>query len=615
MLHRVAEYVDKNAVAYRPGYKCKFARFAIHCDSEGKLLGVDSLVTENAKKGRTFTSAPDFTFSEIKGGKERKSHFLIDSADTVALLGESKDQRVQQKHEYFWQMIQAAGEAVPQLNPLRHLPEAMGAIRRELKDAGAKPSDLVTFRIDSTFPLKSNTWHDWWDEWRLHTVEAQNKDKRVTHNPGTVQPGMVSYLSGKLVKPADTHPKLNVLPGGVTAGAPLIGFNEPAFLSFGLQQSQNAAMSELDAVKYAAGLNDLIQKHSRCIAGTQVVYWYKDGVAGEEDPIGLADLPASEADTVVPLRRMRELLDAIRSGKRPDLEGNEYYILVLSGTGGRAMVRSWEEGSYAHLAYNVERWLTDLQITTVFGALPSSSPRIQQVIECILPPKKSSQQREDWLKSATTIRAALWSAAIDGLPVPFSAATRVIEQLRSFVLTGGFDKLFDRNDRHSDSQTPWLLWTRMALLKAYHLRNGSAVSGEIAEMKPQLNPDHPSPAYQCGRLMAVLADVQRAALGNEVGANVIQRYYAAASTTPALVIGRMVKNSQFHLGKIESNRPDMASRFTQRLAEIHCKIGDNAPSTLTLEEQTLFALGFYQQIAERYNGKNKDNNEQEEAAQ
>src|ERR1035437_29572 len=116
MLHRVAEYVDKNLVAYRPGYKCKSARFTIQCDREGKLLGVDSLVTENAKKGRTFPSAPDFTFSEIKAGKQRKSHFLIDSADCVAQLGESEDQRVQQKHAYFWQMIEAAGRAVPELS-------------------------------------------------------------------------------------------------------------------------------------------------------------------------------------------------------------------------------------------------------------------------------------------------------------------------------------------------------------------------------------------------------------------------------------------------------------------------------------------------------------------
>ena len=217
MLHRVAEYVDRNAVAYRPGYKCKFARFAIHCDRDGKLLGVDSLVTEDARKGRTFTSAPDFTFSEIKAGKHRKSHFLIDSADSVALLGESKEPGVQQKHEYFWQMIQVAAKTVPQLNPLRHLSSAIEAIRSELKDAGAKPSDLVTFRVASGYVLESECWHDWWNSWRLDTVEAQSKDKRVVRKGGPAKVQMVSYLSGKAVQAAETHPKLNPLPGGVTA--------------------------------------------------------------------------------------------------------------------------------------------------------------------------------------------------------------------------------------------------------------------------------------------------------------------------------------------------------------------------------------------------------------
>ena len=36
--------------------------------------------------------------------------------------------------------------------------------------------------------------------------------------------------------------------------------------------------------------------------------------------------------------------------------------------------------------------------------------------------------------------------------------------------------------------------------------------------------------------MALLAAIQEVALG-DVGAGVVQRYYAAASTTPALVLG------------------------------------------------------------------------------
>jgi CRISPR-associated protein Csd1 len=43
-------------------------------------------------------------------------------------------------------------------------------------------------------------------------------------------------------------------------------------------------------------------------------------------------------------------------------------------------------------------------------------------------------------------------------------------------------------------------------------------------MSPYLNEENPHPAYQCGRLLAVLADLQRAALG-DVGAGVVQNYY------------------------------------------------------------------------------------------
>ena len=112
-------------------------------------------------------------------------------------------------------------------------------------------------------------------------------------------------------------------------------------------------------------------------------------------------------------------------------------------------------------------------------------------------------------------------------------------------------------------------------------------------MQPFLNEDHPEPAYQCGRLMAMLASVQYRALGN-VGASVIQRYYASASTTPALVLGRLTRTSQFHLDKLDRG---LALWFEKRIADVWGRIKDVVPQTLTLEEQSLFALGYYQQIA------------------
>lgn len=114
------------------------------------------------------------------------------------------------------------------------------------------------------------------------------------------------------------------------------------------------------------------------------------------------------------------------------------------------------------------------------------------------------------------------------------------------------------------------------------------------DLKSYLNEEHPHAAYHCGRLMAVLAALQRAALG-DVGAGVVQRYFSAASSTPALVLGRLTRNSQAHLNKLTGG---LSYWYEEKIAAIWGRIKDTIPKTLTLEEQSLFALGYYQQMAD-----------------
>lgn len=131
-------------------------------------------------------------------------------------------------------------------------------------------------------------------------------------------------------------------------------------------------------------------------------------------------------------------------------------------------------------------------------------------------------------------------------------------------------------------------------------------------MNDYLNEEHPDPAYHCGRLMAVLADLQYAALG-DVGAGVVQRYYAAASTTPDLVFGRLLRLAQFHLNKLGNERKGLSIGMDRQLADITSKIKmpkTQFPKTLTLREQSLFALGFYQQKAFRKPQKAEDKTNQ-----
>lgn len=115
-------------------------------------------------------------------------------------------------------------------------------------------------------------------------------------------------------------------------------------------------------------------------------------------------------------------------------------------------------------------------------------------------------------------------------------------------------------------------------------------------MTAYLKPDHPEPAYHCGRLLAVLASLQREAVG-EVGANVVQRFYTAFSQTPGLVLGRLISNAKNHLAGISKTRPGLVWWYEERIAEVMSRMQDRAPRILDLERQGLFALGYYQQLA------------------
>jgi len=65
-------------------------------------------------------------------------------------------------------------------------------------------------------------------------------------------------------------------------------------------------------------------------------------------------------------------------------------------------------------------------------------------------------------------------------------------------------------------------------------------------MSAGLDSNNPSQAYQLGRLLAVLQAAQTAALGR-VNATITDRYYSAASSTPALVFGALMRGARKHI--------------------------------------------------------------------
>ena len=120
-----------------------------------------------------------------------------------------------------------------------------------------------------------------------------------------------------------------------------------------------------------------------------------------------------------------------------------------------------------------------------------------------------------------------------------------------------------------------------------------------------LDPDQPEPAYQLGRWFALLEKTQKDALGENINSTIKDRFYTAASSTPAAVFPRLIQLSQHHLKKIE--KPAWRVTRERQVQEVADRL-DGFPRRLGLEEQGLFHLGYYHQTTALYT-KKSDNTE------
>jgi CRISPR-associated protein Csd1 len=75
-------------------------------------------------------------------------------------------------------------------------------------------------------------------------------------------------------------------------------------------------------------------------------------------------------------------------------------------------------------------------------------------------------------------------------------------------------------------------------------------------------------------------------------ATIRDRYYGAASATPVVVFPQLMRKAPHHLAKL-----DGATYYEKLIQQICCALQPPTPfpPTLTLEEQGLFAVGYYHQ--------------------
>ena len=564
MLNEILAYAERTGLKSEPGFTVKTAKWAIFINEQAEISGITPL--GDGKNGLTFNHCPDLSQGEMIAGGVTRSQFLIESLAVVALfykadIEETELRKFETKRHYFIQQLELASKDYPELalaaTALKNQ-EQLEKLQNLIENQQPKPksTDSVTLLINGSYPLKSTVWHNWWRKQRQPDKAIDDKKKSVST--------MRCLFTGAAIEPVETHPKIKGLSsvGGLGTGDVLMAFDKEAFQSFGLSKSTNAATDEITAKSYAETFNKLITDQSIRLVNGLAVYWFGHALENDDDDM-LAELENPTEPLAGQSTRPKQLLEAVKTGQRPDLLDNYYYVLTVSGQAGRVMVRDWQQGQLIELLENISAWFDDLQIIDRNGGKLTAPPKFLAVVGCLV---------RDLKDAPAPLINELWRTALNkNKPIPYTAFAQALLESRKAIIN-------EEAQNHA----------RMGLIKAYHIRN----KGD-QHMSTNLNPEHPNPAYQCGRLLAVLADLQYAALG-DVGAGVIQRYYTATSQTPALRIGQLMSNAKNHLSKVGGG---LAFEFENRLSEIMSRM-TTIPKILDLEEQSLFALGYYQQLAE-----------------
>lgn len=385
------------------------------------------------------------------------------------------------------------------------------------------------------------------------------------------------------------HPTIKGVSGAQSSGASLVSFNLDAFASYGKEQGDNAPTSQEAAFRYGAALNGMLERSSRNrlargIGDATVVFWADTSKTVDEMQARAAEAAfaalAEPPEDIDEAKKVRETLEHIMNRRpvealdarlRPD---TRFHILGLAPNAARLSVRYWLSDDFGAFVERIADHYRDLAIhPRPWGERPPS-------IGLLL--VKTTAMLGKFENIPPLLAGEMARAVLEGSRYPRSLLATAIMRLRA----------------GDDASTGWhaavikAVLARDARLRKIN-RQASDISQHDKEDPPvSLQKDSPNTAYQLGRLFAAYETAQRMALGR-LNATIRDRYFGAASATPASVFPILMRGAQNHMGKLR--KAGKGAWLEREIEEIAGHLGDYLPRMLPLEAQGRFVLGYYHQ--------------------
>lgn len=423
---------------------------------------------------------------------------------------------------------------------------------------------------------------------------------------------MMCPIEGERLRAARIHDKIKGIKGGNSAGAGLVNFNSSAFESYGKSQSMNSGISEKAMKKYTSSLNKLLADPMHHIYSDDMTVVF---FAMKHDDKAECDLfsdylnssnAVTEDSTKADVKAVSEnIYHKGQTGNAQALDddvdnGVDFFVAGFTPNSSRICQKFMVRNKFGKIIDNVKQHQQDMAICGSNGEIP-----LWRINNELVSPKASARKKKDNDESggakgsdlpiSPTLQSDMFQAILNGTNYPYTLLETVVRRVCT-------DSDTDSNNKIKINAV------RAGLIKAF-INRKARLNGDKEEITVALNPENKNPAYLCGRLFAVLEQIQQEASTSKEKLNrtIKDVYFSSASSRPALIMPRLIDLSNYHLRKLKEGR---AIYFSKLIDEIMDNIEDNLPANLSLIDKGNFQVGYFHQNS--YFFTKKDKNEEPE---
>lgn len=601
ILQCLYEFAQSRQLLDDLAFKNTPVRWIINLDIEGNLIGDGVQETTSGEGNRAKNFAVPKTTRPTGSG--RVADFLVDDIGAIfginprpeKELNPRASKNLHVKNEDFWRHIKEASDVTGDVvfeallkfykilageSPKFLRLDKTGNPKWFVRTSGGNEvrlgNDFFTFAVGELLINRGDIRSYWKEKVANELVEESEKSQKRG----------VCLITGELNTPlARTHtPMVTGLPkthkNDQIKQRGIVGFESASFRSYGFEKSYNAPSSIKASKGYLLALQYLSSQknHWLTLGPAWLCFWAAKTEQASKIFAQLLHKP--DAETV------RSFMVSPWSGlQSPSPDSDKFYAVTLTAAGPRIVVKDWLQVSLSKAVKNFQDWFRDLEIQSIAWSSAeednTSTPlSIRQLARTTLLPDNRGYFDEDKLKP--NLMASLYRAALEGTAPSLTLLHPILNRLRVGMVRGESKAL----SNHS----------RFALVKLILNRNRKDT---IMQINEQLDEKAEDPAYQCGRLLAVLAETQGKAHDYQLeGAGVVERYFGTAMASPASVFPILLKLNRHHLSKIgKSDRYKGHERFLDEDIQDVLTQVNWFPRTLDLHAQGRFAIGFYQQKA------------------